>query len=58
MDITAICRNVQIKNDSTSFLFENNPICDRDRWLLMLKEWNSWDRLNTAKHMVLPTLGT
>jgi hypothetical protein len=44
-------------NEITSLLLDNMPISESERWLLILKEWKSWDRLNTAKHMVLPTQG-
>ena len=40
-DITAICSRVHITNDNTSLLFEKTPISDKERWLLILKEWNS-----------------
>lgn len=58
IDITAICSRAHMINESTSLLFDKTPISDRERLLLILKEWKSWDKLNTAKHMVLPTQGT
>ena len=55
--ITDTCKKVHIIKDNTRFLLLNTPISESECSLLMLKEWNNWERLSTAKHMVLPTQG-
>ncbi len=57
METTVTCMMVQMKKASSMGLFVVKPILKRERLLLVLKAWTSWDRLRTQNAMVLPTVG-
>ena len=52
--ITEVCSSRQRRNDHTIFLLLNTPTSNRERELLILKAWTSWEILNTAKAIVRP----
>ncbi len=56
--ITLTIRKAQIIQAVFSFPFPNSPSSSTEPWERILKLCTSWDRLNTAKAMVRPIMGS